>query len=95
VKGEIHQEFTQIKQKLLLVKKWEDDALQLHKRNDFLVSYLQRLNQKHNKLSISTHGQLLKIIQQFQNNDKMKEQICFERLHQIENEVNEDAKIAT
>jgi hypothetical protein len=24
----------------------------------------------------------------------MKEQICFERLHQIENEVKEDAKIA-
>jgi len=95
VKGEIHQEFTQIKQKLVLVKKWEDDAIQLHKRNDLLVSYLQRLNQKHNKLSISTHGQLLKIIHQFQNNDKMKEQICFERLHQIENEVNEDAKIAT
>lgn len=27
VKGEIHQEFTKIKQKLVLVKKWEDDAL--------------------------------------------------------------------
>ena len=73
VKAEIHHEFTQIKQKLLLVKKWEDECIQLRKRNEWLASCLQRLNQKHNKLSTSAYGQLVKIMHAFQNDDNMKD----------------------
>lgn len=93
VKQEIHLEFERIRSKLELVKKWENEAADMRKQNNWLCVHISKLIQIHNKMSIQAFNQLKNIKRKFENNKRIYQEVNFKRFDQIKQEIKDDMKL--
>lgn len=95
IRGEIQGDFERIRTKVEMAQRWEEECKRLKRKAEFVCDHLHTLHQKHNKLSLQAFNQLHNIKFKFQNNQRIKDQVNFDRLDQIQKEYEEMQQISS
>lgn len=90
LKKEFTREFDQVKKRIASVSSIEEEAAIRKRRLEWLTNQLHKQNQRHNKLCLQAFNQLLNIKNKFAQNPRIKDQVNFERLTQIQQEIECD-----
>ena len=69
------------------VKIQQQETKKLKRKIDFLMQTLNQMHARYNKLSLSAFNQLHNIKFKFQNNQRIADQVNFERINQIAQEI--------
>lgn len=90
LKKEFTSEFEQVKKKISMAQKWEEEATEIKRRNDWLSNQLHKFNQRHNKMCLQAFNQLSNIKNKFSGNERIQEQVNFSRFDQVKHEIESD-----